>query len=1041
MAGITTRGRGIHHGTGLLVIAAYLYAITLSGQTQFPTPPFNLPGTTWNGGTHHYTALPEINCPDDPEPSMAITSDADAEFVSGTAIHLKEGFHAGAFNGSGQFHAYIGDGFGDPAALVLISPGADTSISEGTVHVHQWEKLELGLELPTLYQAAVDSFFTHYYSNGPEGPATPGMVDAVHDLNPYADDSLQLVMILTTPSGQQTLKWGFFMREAKWADTDPLARMVEDTLNAYHPYHVRFRIAPEEIGLWHFSLRVSAPHTLSPENAPLPVIEYPLYSFICDPPLADNHGFLQVNGNNHRTLRFDDDTHFFGMGVNMADQKHGNLGIPDSLPKPQGWWYTYYQRDHSTMLQTMDMLSSVGGNFMRMMLFKNSFAPEWVNLGVYDQYLSPPMCAWSESTDNDSCALTWTPDFKGNGQYQSWAFDRMLDKAREAGIYIQLCVDPNMPTAAFEKYLWGDHPHVIAFLERTRVPGAPYDMKHYFYADADPAVQDSGAFYYWKRKYKYILSRWGYSVNLAVIEPFNEMDQLLTYGEDDLNVGTSALPGCETDAHGDVPHNEICRENRIVWPNDPLIPGIVDRWFTDLIGFVRDPVDPGEPITSSLGDRRPFLISYTGAVPHTDTAFYRPLRNPLIDLNDMHQYAFPNTGEQHLPDWRIKTSFDVAQNFRNNYPAGATKKPFGHGEYSYSTNIVAGPPGHTESYEIEKFFHNYDVSFHNELWATAFSGNFATGLSWHWDRVFWWEDALEAPPDDFFNSFQNEFSNEIDSISRLDVGLQYAIPIKNRRLHHHFRPLKELLEHPSWASYDFFSSEYSAHKVFDGRELSSEAQRDVLESYYLKSLDSTAAIGWVHNRNAWVMKTYYLDRNTHNFLVCEAPGPPSDTLKLPGFAPGSYFVSWFPTRLNSTFHPPQMELQTDLDTLEIPLAGYFGGVSNNYLDTLRSDYTFIITPGPFMKRLHRPSVVEQPVSAGWDFGLYPNPTRDGFYLAMQDEVPKEIALFDLAGRRITQVVNVTDLIHYFSVEHLAMGTYWVRVSNGTDQKVKKLMVH
>ncbi|MCB9164258.1 MAG: hypothetical protein H6592_07465 [Flavobacteriales bacterium] len=103
-------------------------------------------------------------------------------------------------------------------------------------------------------------------------------------------------------------------------------------------------------------------------------------------------------------------------------------------------------------------------------------------------------------------------------------------------------------------------------------------------------------------------------------------------------------------------------------------------------------------------------------MPHTDTAFYRPLRNPLIDLNDMHQYAFPNTGEQHLPDWRIKTSFDVAQNFRNNYPAGATKKPFGHGEYSYSTNIVAGPPGHTESYEIEKFFHNYDVSFHNELW-------------------------------------------------------------------------------------------------------------------------------------------------------------------------------------------------------------------------------------------------------------------------------------------------------------------------------------
>lgn len=41
--------------------------------------------------------------------------------------------------------------------------------------------------------------------------------------------------------------------------------------------------------------------------------------------------------------------------------------------------------------------------------------------------------------------------------------------------------------------------------------------------------KDRGAFYYWKRKYKYIMSRWGYSVNIAAIEPFNEIDHMLSY--------------------------------------------------------------------------------------------------------------------------------------------------------------------------------------------------------------------------------------------------------------------------------------------------------------------------------------------------------------------------------------------------------------------------------------------------------------------------------------------------------------------------------
>jgi|GEM_PF-5900563 len=242
-----------------------LQGMTMLGQAQFPTPPVIVPGNTWNSGLHHTTTSPGIRCPHEPEPPMWITNEAHAEFVSGTAVHLTEGFHAGGFIGIGQFHAYIGEGFGDPAALVLISPAADTSVVDATVQVPRWEKLELGLELPPVYQAAIDSFFTHYYSNGPEGPATPGMVDPLHDLNPYADDSLQLLMTLTRPSGTQTLKWGFFMREAVWENqVSQVAMLIEDTVGPLAPYNIRFRFAPDTVGEWTFSLSVKAPHTATP---------------------------------------------------------------------------------------------------------------------------------------------------------------------------------------------------------------------------------------------------------------------------------------------------------------------------------------------------------------------------------------------------------------------------------------------------------------------------------------------------------------------------------------------------------------------------------------------------------------------------------------------------------------------------------------------------------------------------------------------------------------------------------------------------------
>ncbi|HRQ86271.1 MAG TPA: hypothetical protein PLV70_14260, partial [Flavobacteriales bacterium] len=483
-------------------------------------------------------------------------------------------------------------------------------------HVNKWEKLEVGLQLPQMYKAAIDSFFMHYYAD-PLDPyvATPANVDPVHDLNPYADDSLQVVMTLTKPDGTQAMKWGFFMREEKWSSTAPTALLAEDPDDPFHPYPVRFRLAPDMEGPWQCTISIKAPHTTTLGNAPLNDLHYTGYSFVCEPPLPDNHGPLHVNDTNRRTLQFEDGTAFLGMGTNMADLHHWQWG---GLP-PGIWWSTFYKRDFDVMQQSMDQLASVGGNYMRMFLLRHIFAPEWVNLGVYDAFKVAPTC--QQQNFPDSCDVQLTDGFTGNCQSQCWAFDQMVDKARENNIYLQLCIDPYTTGFGYETFLWGPHPYVRNFVEPSSAT-RPYNVREFFFAGGNTANTDHGVFYYWKRKYKYIMSRWGYAVHIPIIEPFNEVDGMLGYQGHDLSGGN---------------YCDVCPENWVNWPPEDGLQPVINTWLTDIADHVRNPVNVNDPVHSPLGESdKLFLVSYAGGDAN-DQSYFLPFTNPKVDLLDVHK--------------------------------------------------------------------------------------------------------------------------------------------------------------------------------------------------------------------------------------------------------------------------------------------------------------------------------------------------------------------------------------------------------------------
>jgi hypothetical protein len=208
--------------------------------------------------------------------------------------------------------------------------------------------------------------------------------------------------------------------------------------------------------------------------------------------------------------------------------------------------------------------------------------------------------------------------------------------------------------------------------------------------------------------------------------------------------------------------------------------------------------------------------------------------------------------------------------------------------------------------------------------------------------------------------------------------------------------------------------------------------------------DNNVAIGWVHNRNAWVMNSYYLTSASQyqNFLGCDPPS--GQSIALTGFEPeADYYVTWFPTWMNSTVHPPGMQVTSNATgIITLDLTDQFGGTYSNYLDTLRADYAFIITPEPFVKSLPLPPMAEEPpMENGWDFIMYPNPARDELFLRLPDDTPKDITLHDLAGRQIHVRSSVTGVVVHLPVGQLAKGVYYVRVSDGSNSTTKKLVIY
>lgn len=121
-----------------------------------------------------------------------------------------------------------------------------------------------------------------------------------------------------------------------------------------------------------------------------------------------------------------------------------------------------------------------------------------------------------------------------------------------------------------------------------------------------------------------------------------------------------------------------------------------------------------------------------------------------------------------------------------------------------------------------------------------------------------------------------------------------------------------------------------------------------------------------------------------------------------------------------------------------PQMARMNGIANNYLDTIHSDYAFIIAPGPEHRSMTIPS--ETDTLGVWDFGLYPNPVADQMNVVLPDDRPKNITIHDLSGRQVRYWSSGSGPLLRLPIGQLARDVYSVRVSDGAHSRVKQLII-
>ncbi len=175
----------------------------------------------------------------------------------------------------------------------------------------------------------------------------------------------------------------------------------------------------------------------------------------------EKKGFIRISPDDPLFMKFDNKENFFAIGENLC------------------WWRNSCVPDYTSWMQK---LAENGANTIRVWMAPWSFGIEWA--GPVGNY--------------------------GHRQEQAYKLDQVLELAEKNGIYIELCLVAHGEFSTTTNSNWADNPYNSANDGLLDKPGEFF---------TDPVALKA-----FKNRLRYIIARWGYSVNIMAWEIWNEVD-------------------------------------------------------------------------------------------------------------------------------------------------------------------------------------------------------------------------------------------------------------------------------------------------------------------------------------------------------------------------------------------------------------------------------------------------------------------------------------------------------------------------------------
>jgi hypothetical protein len=460
-------------------------------------------------------------------------------------------FYAGNYTTGGQFQLSIA-----PKANIDVAVMNYSNLN----NVLRYEKLELGVALPADILLKVNNFVNE------------ATVPDNQKLNPFLDWKLKVQATFQYSNGLTKTVDAFYYRE--------MAQSGEGWVDLGTNYPFRVRVSPPNNGNCTCTIKIFENNVLkhTSDSFPFNVIE------------SGSHGFVKAHANT-RNLELDGQI-IFPFGVNLPAPEVGQF-MQWSYDKDDQISNKVWNEYHSDVLK----FGLQGGKYARILMVNWSNGLEFEKLGNYydrlnyaweldktiktfedyDVFINFNMMDWHELTR------------LGTQDEGQWDFTDDTPKGNPIYYYYQentTNIDGSFHAKGDPCLDWdGSHYKKINNRRNTYQQNFGFDRFSNIITNETSLVDNKKALDYLKQRYRYMISRWGYSTNIYIFELMSEswhMDEELAQH---LPTSVGAVKPYETPTH----------------PNFGSVTSSVKKFNSELSTFIKTNLGHTEHLLGACG--------------------------------------------------------------------------------------------------------------------------------------------------------------------------------------------------------------------------------------------------------------------------------------------------------------------------------------------------------------------------------------------------------------------------------------------------------